>query len=177
MKKIVINIFLIITFFIIYFLSSNFFSWFMIAGVMPNLFVIFVLFIGLYSKKTVSITYGILIGLVLDLIIAKKVGITAIGLGLVSIIGVLFDKNFSKDNRVTLIIMIIIATIAFETISYILSYFIYSNYIQIIPFIEILLIECLYNGLITIILYPLMQITGNIIEEEYKGDKVLTRYF
>ena len=177
MKKVLINIFLIITFLVIYFLSSNFFNWFKIAGVMPNLFVIFVLFLGLYSGKATGITYGIITGLLLDLFIGKKVGITSIMLGIVAFIGVAFDKNFSKENRFTLIIMVIAATLAFEVGSYILSYFIYDNYIQIVPFIEILFIECFYNGLLTIILYPLIQIMGNKIEDEYKGDKILTKYF
>ena len=177
MKKILINIILFITFIIIYFLHSNLFNWFKIAGVMPNIFVIFILFIGLYSNKITGITYGILSGLLIDLFIGKKVGISAIMLGLVAIIGVIFDKNFSKENRVTLIIMVVTSTIAFEVGSYILSYFIYNNYIQIWPFIQILLIECLYNALLTIILYPLIQMSGNKIEEEYKGNKILTRYF
>ena len=177
MKKILINIILLITFIIIYFLHSNLFNWFKIAGVMPNVFVIFILFIGLYSNKITGITYGILSGLLIDLFIGKKVGISAIMLGLVAIIGVIFDKNFSKENRVTLIIMVVTSTIAFEVGSYILSYFIYNNYIQIWPFIQILLIECLYNALLTIILYPLIQMSGNKIEEKYKGNKILTRYF
>ena len=177
MKKILINIILFITFIIIYILHSNLFSWFKIAGVMPNLFVILVLFIGLYANKITGITYGIIIGILIDLFIGKKVGITAIMLGVVAIVGVIFDKNFSKENRVTLIIMVVASTILFEVGSYILSYFIYDNYIQIWPFTQILLVECLYNALLTIILYPLIQILGNKIEEEYKGNKILTRYF
>ena len=177
MKKVLINVLLFITFIIIYVLHSNLFSWFKIAGVMPNLFVIFIVFIGLYSNKITGITYGIVIGLLLDLFIGKKVGITAIMLGVVAIMGVVFDKNFSKENRFTLIIMVMASTIIFEVGSYFLSYFIYENYIQIWPFIQILLIECVYNALLTIILYPLIQILGNKIEEEYKGSKILTRYF
>lgn len=177
MKKILINVLLFITFIIIYVLHSNLFSWFKIAGVMPNLFIIFILFIGLYSNKITGITYGIIIGLLLDLFIGKKVGITAIMLGTVAIIGVIFDKNFSKENRFTLIIMVMVSTFCFEAGSYFLSYFIYDNYIQIWPFVQILLVECVYNALLTIILYPLIQISGNKIEEEYKGNKILTRYF
>ena len=48
---------------------------------------------------------------------------------------------------------------------------------QIGTFIQILLIETLYNVLITIVIYPLMQNVGYKIEEEYKGNKILTRYF
>lgn len=177
MKKLLINVLLCITFIIIYLLHSNLFSWFKIAGIMPNLFVIFILFIGLYSNKITSITYGIITGLLLDLFIGKKVGITAIMLGGVAILGLVFDRNFSKENRFTLIIMVIVSTFIFEVGSYFLSYFIYENYIQILTFIQMLLIECVYNALLTIILYPLIQVSGNKIEEEYKGNKILTMYF
>ena len=53
MKKISIIIALIITFFIIYFLQVNIFSTFTIAGVKPNLFIMYVLFIGLFANQAV----------------------------------------------------------------------------------------------------------------------------
>ena len=177
MKKFIINILLIITFVIFYLLQANLFTWFKIAGIMPNLFIILALFIGLYANRVMGVTYGIVFGLLLDCFIGKKIGITAIMLGVVGVVGVIFDKNFSKENRMTLIVMVVISTIIFEVGEYILGYFIYKSSIEILPFIQILLIECLYNILITIILYPLIQIFGNKIETEYKGNKILTRYF
>lgn len=177
MKKFIINICLVITFVIIYFLHSNLFTWFKIANVMPNLFVIFVLFIGLYANKYTGIIYGIVFGLLIDCFIGKKIGITAVMLGIVGIIGVLFDKNFSKENRITLIVMVIVSTIVFEIGSYILGYFINKTSIELIAFGQILLVECLYNALLTVIFYPLIQKFGNKIEKEYKGNEILTRYF
>ena len=98
-------------------------------------------------------------------------------LGIVGIIGVVFDKNFSKENRITLIVMVILSTIVFETGEYLVSFFINKFDLEIITFIQILLIECLYNSILTIILYPLIQNLGNRVETEYKGNKILTRYF
>lgn len=177
MKKAIINIGLIFTFFIIYFLQANFFSWFTIAGIMPNLFVIFILFIGLFAHKYMGMAYGVFLGIILDLLISKKIGITAIMLGVVGIIGNILDKNFSKENRVTIIIMVALSTAIFEIGLYIFGFFIYDTQVEIKNFIIILLTECLYNVLITIIIYPLIQIAGNKIEEEYKGNRILTRYF
>ena len=51
MKKTVTIICIILAFFVIYFLQANFFTWFNIAGIMPNLYVILVLFIGLFMKR------------------------------------------------------------------------------------------------------------------------------
>ena len=121
--------------------------------------------------------YGIILGIFLDLFISKKIGITAIGLGVIGILGGIFDKNFSKESRLTIVLMVIVSTLIYEIICYVLSYFIINNSIQIKAFIKVLLIECFYNSIITIILYPLIQNMGYKIENEYKGNKILTKYF
>lgn len=49
--------------------------------------------------------------------------------------------------------------------------------LEIIPFIKIVAIEILYNSILVIILYPIMQKVGYNIEEIFKGSNILTRYF
>lgn len=177
MKKTVINIVLILTVFILYFLQANFFSWFNIAGVMPNLFVVFVLFIGLFANRTMGTAYGVGIGLMLDFLLGNKIGINAVTLGLIGFLAGVFDKNFSKDSRMTVMVMVAVATLIAELLNYILNYIFLSTNIEIFNFIVILAIEIVYNLLLTIIIYPLIQKTGYYIENEYKGNKILTRYF
>ena len=177
MKKLVINIVLILVALIIYYLQSNFFTWFNIAGVMPNLFVVFVLFIGLFASRTVGTIYGVAIGLFLDLLLGLQVGINAVTLGLIGFLAGVFDKNFSKDSRMTIMIMVLGSTFLAEALNYLLNYMFLSINVEIVNFIIILVIEIIYNLILTIILYPLMQKTGYYIENEYKGNKILTRYF
>ena len=175
MKKTIINIVLILTVFIIYYLQSNFFNWFTISGIMPNLFVILVLFIGLFANKTMGTIYGIIVGLILDLIIGNKVGIYAVGLGIIGFLAGLFDKNFSKDSRITIMVMVLASTIIFEVIRYLLNYVLLSNSLELVNFAKILFIEVIYNLILTIIFYPLMQKFGYYIENEYKGNKILKK--
>ena len=56
MKKAVSILLMFIAFLIIYFLQVNFFTWFNIAGVMPNLFVVLILVIGLFAGKYAGIS-------------------------------------------------------------------------------------------------------------------------
>lgn len=177
MKKFMINIFLILSAFIIYFLQSNFFNWFTISGVMPNLFVIFILFIGLFTNRITGVVYGVIIGAILDLVIGMQIGIYAAGLGLIGFLSATFDKNFSKDSRATIMFMVLGATLIYEVIIYIVNYFVFNTNVEIINFIRILSIEIIYNLIIVIISYPLMQICGYGMENIYKGNKILTRYF
>lgn len=177
MKKILIHIGLIITFIIIYLLQTIFFSGFTIAGIMPNLFIILMLYIGLYMGRTQGIIYGIIFGIFLDLWIGKTLGLTSIALALIGVISGLLDKTFSKDSRLIVLLMGVLCTIIYEVALYIMQYMMLSINVEILQFIQILLIEVIYNVIIIIILYPLMKLTGYEIENEIKGDKILTRYF
>ncbi len=177
MKKVVINIILVITAFIIYYLQSNFFVWFNISGVMPNLFVILALFIGLFSNQIMGTAYGVGIGILLDLLIGNKIGVNAISLGIIGFLSAIFDKNFSKDSRATIMFMVLGSTAVFEIIKLLLNYVVLSTNVEIINFIIILVIEIIFNLILAIILYPLIQKFGYYIEDEYKGNKILTRYF
>ena len=86
MKKILSIIIIFLTFIFLYFLQANFFVWFNIAGIKPNLFIIFSLFIGIFIGKIYGITLGIIFGLLLDLFIGKVVGINAIVLGIAGVL-------------------------------------------------------------------------------------------
>ena len=176
MKKIFINIAIIISFIFIYLLQANFFTWFKIAGIMPNLLIVLMLYIGLFMGRTPSILYGVSFGILVDIFISRRIGITSIMLSFVGIIANLFDKNFSKDNRITVMAMVGISTIIYEIGVYLLSYLILNINVEILAFIKILLIETIYNMILTIIIYPIMQFTGYDVEQEYKGSRILTKY-
>ena len=137
MKKVLITIILALVAYIIYFLQSNFFNWFTIAGIKPNLFILLILFIGLFGGKTLGTIYGVAIGLIIDLLLRNQIGITAISLGIVGFLSGIFDKNFSKDSRITIMIMTFAVTIISELISYLANYFIFSINFEIMAFIKI----------------------------------------
>lgn len=177
MKKALTILILIISFFVIYFLQVNFFSWFTIAGIKPNLFIMFVLFVSLFAGMKVGIPFGIFAGLFLDIIIGKNIGTSSIMLGIIGLIGGYFDKNFSKESRITIMLMVIGSTCVFEIGTYILQAIELSIHVEMVPFLTTLLIEVLYNTILTIILYPIIQKLGYRIEDNFKGQQILTRYF
>lgn len=177
MKKTLAIILLIIAFLIIYFLQANFFNWFTIAGVKPNFFIVFILFISLYAGVKVGIPFGVISGLFLDIILGKNLGTYGIMFGIIGIIGGYFDKNFSKESKITIILMVIGSTFIFEIGSYIIQIIEQSINVEIMDFIRILLIEAMYNTILTIIFYPLIQKLGYKVEETFKVQRILTRYF
>ena len=177
LRKVISIIVLIITFFLLYFVQSNFFTWFTIGTVQPNLFVIFILVIGLFAGKKIGIVLGIVFGFYIDFVIGRQVGISGIMLGIVGLIGEILDKNFSKESRLTIMLMIAGSTIIYEIGSYIFNILVLDITPEIINFVKILLIETIYNLLITIVIYGLFQRAGHALEDTFKTKNILTRYF
>lgn len=177
MKKFSIITILIIVFFIIYFLQENIFNAFTIAGIKPNLFIIYILFIGLFANQFVGISFGVISGLILDLLYGKTIGVSAIMLCAIAYLGSYFDKNFSKENKMTIIFMVIGATAVFEFGSYFINSIILNFEREYWNFIKILFIEIIYNILLSIIIYPMFQKLGYIVDRNFKKNNILTRYF
>lgn len=177
MKKFLIHVGLILTFIVIYLIQTIFFTHFTIAGIMPNVFIILMLYIGLYMGRTMGVIYGIIYGILIDIWVGKSLGLTSVALALVGILGGLFDKTLSKDSRLTVLLMGAICTMIYEIVLYFFNYMFFKINIEIYSFLKILFIETIYNVLLIIIVYPLMKATGYEIENEIKGDRILTRYF
>lgn len=173
MKKIV-DIFLItLIFFIIYFLQSNFFTWFNIAGVMPNLFIILIMLVGLFVKKKAGFIFGVIFGLLLDIFIGLSIGLNAISFAIVGITAEALDKNFSKDNRITVMFLTCILTLLGEVIAYILQILFYGFSIEILKFIRVVCIEITYNAFLIAIIYPFFLSLGAKIENDFTTNSFL----
>lgn len=177
MKKFMAIVFIIISFIILYLLQVNFFSWFTIAGVKPNLFVIFVLVLGLFAGKKVGTIMGLILGILLDILVGKSVGMSGFIFMIIGFTAGYLDKTFSKESKITIIVTAIIGTVVFEIIIYIYNVIKFNTLFELLSFSKILAIELIFNILLTIILHPTIQILGNKLEKIFNQKEVLTRYF
>lgn len=177
MKKFLIGVLMFLIFIILYFIQADFFNWFTIAGVSPNIFIIFILFLGLFTSSLFSISLAVITGIILDLVIGKTLGVTSIMFCLVAIIATYFDRNFSKESKLTIMIMVIGMTIICETANYLLNVLILEMPLELDAFAKILAIEVLYNAILTIIFYAPMLKMGYLLERQFKQKNILTRYF
>lgn len=120
---------------------------------------------------------GVILGLLLDLFIGKAIGLNAIILGLAGLFGGLLTKTFSKDSKMTMIVLISLITLITEVISHIYQMILYRFGLDILQFLKIIFIEIFFNILLLIILYPLLKKAGMKLEKVFTEDKILTRYY
>ena len=173
MKKTADIFFIVSIFFIIYFLQSNFFTWFNIAGVMPNLFVMLIMMIGLFMKKKSGFIFGIIFGVLIDLFVGVRIGINAISLAMVGLCAEILDKNFSKDNRITVMFLTCILTVLAEIIVYALQILFCGADLQILEFTKGVAIEVVYNAILIAVIYPLFLAFGSKIEDDFTNNSFL----
>ena len=177
MKKLFIGVILFLVFMFIYFLEVDIFPFISIAGVIPNLFIVFILFVGLFSNSFFAISFAVIGGILIDSVNSPFIGGTAIMLTVIAFLASYFDRNFSKENRITIILMVAGATAIYEIGIYLIRYAIIGFDLEIMAALKIIMIELIYNVLISIIIYPLMQKAGFAIDRVFKRNNMLTRYF
>lgn len=66
---------------------------------------------------------------------------------------------------------------ACELIAYIYQIILFGLSIEVFSFIKIIAIEILFNSMIVIIIYPLIQKSGIILERIFTEDRILTKYY
>ena len=98
-------------------------------------------------------------------------------MGIIGFLGGYLEKNLSKDSKITIILLVISATAGYEIFSYLYRGIVLSSNIEMFIFIKKLLVEVLFNTLITIIIYPLIQKFGYKMEDIFRSQQILTRYF
>ena len=169
---IVISIILLFVFALVYFLQTNIFPLITINGVVPNLIVIFILIIGLFGNNFLSVVFGVISGLFIDLTYGEVVGITPAMLCLIGFIATWFDSLWSKDEKLSIIIMVFLSTFIFELGTYFIKSVILDFEFEAGIFFRILLWEELYNILITIIFFGIIKKFGYMMERKLKRNNM-----
>ncbi len=74
-------------------------------------------------------------------------------------------------------LMTIAVTVICEIISYLIQVILFKLSIELLPVIKIVLIETLYNTMLIIIIYPLIEKIGELLEKIFKEKSILTKYY
>ena len=113
--------------------------------------------------------FGFLFGFYIDILNGRVVGISAILLCLIGFLAEYIYKNISNENKFTMMLLVALSTFLFESLEYIFYIWKLGASLELFSFIKILFIEVLYNVILTIMLYPLIQKGGNILVDTFKN--------
>lgn len=159
----IIIIFLIIGLTI--FFQANLLEVIPLNGTSANLGIVLIASVGLICGKLVGGFIGAIYGLIYDILFGRAIGIYLCAYFLIGIMSGALNKNFSKDNKVSMIFLISILTVIFEISIYLLFVLLRSYEFELIGVAFIIAKEVIYNVLLVIILYKFLIWFGEMINK------------
>ncbi len=126
-----------------------------IFGVVPNIMLIWLVICAVIFSRQTSFKVALLSGFLSDVLFGKGVGVhIAIYVVVVIFIASLEEKIF-KDNYITPVILLVMATAYYHLVFLIVHYFSTGNFVLFPRLFTIVLPEILYNLCVGVALYVL----------------------
>lgn len=140
-----------------------------ILGVMPNLFLVYVIIAGFFVRPENALRIGVVSGFVYDILAGHAFGFNTVMYMLVCLFVSLFYENMIRRINILLIALsVVLGTFIFEGIYGFFVYFLNGG-VEFLQFLKELGIEAFYNAVIAFILYlPLKSAMTKVYSE--KGD-------
>ncbi len=147
------NIYLIVISLLIVILQTTVMQLFRIAGVVPNLMLIWLIIAAVVFERMTSFKAALIGGLLTDVLIGKGIAVhIAIYIPIVLVIASLEEKIF-KDNYITPVILIVLSTCYYHAFFLLVHYFSTGDFVFFARLISVILPELLYNLCIGVICY------------------------
>lgn len=141
----------------------NFLNSIPLSGVNANFGIVLVAGLGLISGKFVGGLTGGVYGLLLDIALGRSIGIYLSLYALVGILSGFLNKGFSKGNKISMIMIVLIATSLFETVLYLFNIILNRYDLNFGILFNVLFLESAYNILLTIIFFIPISFLGDIL--------------
>lgn len=163
MKKILLGFvtFLIICVSILF--QINLLSAIPLAGVMANLGIVLIGGLGLVSGKLIGGLSGFTYGILVDIAIHRTLGIYALFYTLTGILAGFLNHNFSKENKLSMVMLTLIVTLIFESGIYFCNILLRQFEFELLSFLLILILEAAYNMLLTVLLFKPITFLGDLL--------------
>ena len=122
-----------------------------LLGVKPNILLISIIVVGLYTNMYASTIYAFILGIIVDLIFGSS-GMFTISYTIIGMIIGFVGDDYMKENYLSIIILTALSVVIFEVIQYFQSMIIASNYISILFLLKQLILSILLNVALVFIL-------------------------
>lgn len=165
MRKTLTTIIIICVIGIAIFLQANLIQKVPLSGTSANIGIILIASMGLMCGRFVGGITGLIYGIIYDICFGRAIGIYT---GMYLLVGYLsgrFNKNFSKENKVSMIFLISIVTAIFEGCIYLFCV-LFRNYdFELQSMMFIIAKELVYNTILILISYKFLIWFGDMINK------------
>jgi len=168
-KKIWKNILMLLIIFVAFILQIIMSNNFKIFGTTPNILLVTLVIISMWSDIHISCIISVLIGFLAEIIFNYSIGATIVSYILVSLCISSISKKYRRESKTAVVYMSVIATSIFLISEYILYMLEYKSLLNVIVMIENLVVQSLLNITVSYVLY-------RIFEKHMKQNEVIMSY-
>ena len=141
----------------------NFLNSIPLMGVTANLGIVLVAGLGLVSGKLIGGVIGGIYGFFIDLTLGRCVGLYTLLYCLTGLIAGYLNHNFAKENKLSMVMLILFATIVFESLVYFFAVLFRHFDFSFQSWFETIVLETLYNIFLTFLLFRPIAFWGDIL--------------
>lgn len=166
MKRILTHIILII---LCYILQVSVFSFFKLAGIVPNIMLILVVAFALMRGQTEGMLIGFFSGLLIDIMAGDAIGFYALLYLFMGYANGLLARIFYANNILLPLGMVFINSVAYNLIVYTCNFLLRNRTDLGFYMMHVLLPDVIYTFLIAIFLYNVFLWINQVLEKNEKG--------
>lgn len=164
LRKIVIALLV----FFCFILQSSVFPAISFAGIIPNLLIVLTSAFGFMRGEKEGMLVGFFCGLLTDVLFGNILGFYALIYLYIGYANGKFSGIFYREDIKLPIALIVISDLSYSMLVYILVFLLRGRFDFIYYFTRVILPECIYTIIVTIVLYPLILLINNKLEDREK---------
>lgn len=136
-----------------------------LSGVNANFGIVLVVGLGFISGNFIGGLVGGVYGFLMDIAFGRAIGIYTSLYMLVGIVAGCLNKGFSKGNKISMIMLILLCTVIFEVLTYFINIILNNFEIDLKTLLVNLILESAYNILLTILFFNPIAFWGDILNK------------
>ena len=163
MKKLILNIILVIIFFV---LQTSVFGRLSVVGVIPNLLIILVAVTGFMQGERNAILVGFFCGLLVDIFTFKIIGIHALIYAFTGFVTGKFHNTFYPEDFKLPLLVVTGSDLGSSILLYFFTYLFRARFHFGYYFLNVCLPELAYTLLVAVLIYPVFLLLYHFVIQE-----------
>lgn len=136
--------------------ENTIFSRLEILGIVPNLSLIYIVLVALIRGRKLGSLLGLFLGLLRDILFSPALGPNALVYFFIGYIVGMLETKLSKDNIIVPLFLVGVSTVFYNIFYALIMFFLKQNISVHYIIKNIILVEMLYNMVLTIPLYKIL---------------------
>ena len=125
-------------------------------GIIPNLFLIYLVVVCCFCKRKEGVILGFVFGLVFDLLQGRIIGLSAILMMILAFYITYFFSSVIRNNTIFITLLIVLISVILYELFYYVIVFLGDLHLRTV-FVKVLLPECLCSSIVAVPIYLIIK--------------------